>query len=451
MSRAKAGDVVTSSEPEDAQPPEHAESATETVGTGWGRFAWLWGATAVSALGDGVRLAAMPLLTISLTTNPAVVSLVAAANWVPLLFSPLAGVLADRMNNRTVIVAVDVLRAVVVALLTVFVLTGATSLPLVGIVAFLLGTGESLSIVVSLTFLPKVVFTTRLAKANGRLQAAQFVLRDSIGQPLGALLFTAFAAAPFLLDSISFALGVLLILAVTPLSASAVSSGGRGARKTARAAFAAGFTYLITDRLLLLLAIMLGLLNFFAVAVETLQALYVVTWLHLPEAMFGVLLLVGAAGGVLGSMAVARLGAAFGVLQATLLALTVIGLSCLVLGVSRDAVAAGLAFAGMNSGSSVFQALTVSLRQSTTPIGLLGTVNGVYRLIGTGTAPLGAIAAGAVGKAVGLSVPFLVSAAGLILLAACTAVPLLRLGAAAGLTDTDRRGSRLLRRRKWTQ
>ena len=68
--------------------------------------------------------------------------------------------------------------------------------------------------------------------------------------------------------------------------------------------------------------------------------------------------------------------------------------------------------------------MTVSLRQRIVPGHLLGRVNSVYRMLGWGLMPAGALAGGLVAHAAGLRAPYLV--AGLLCaLSVCAALPLL--------------------------
>ena len=68
----------------------------------------MWTASAVSALGDGMYLAALPLLAAQLTRDPLAVSAVTFAGWLPwLLFALPAGALVDRLDRRRVMWTVD--------------------------------------------------------------------------------------------------------------------------------------------------------------------------------------------------------------------------------------------------------------------------------------------------------------------------------------------------------
>jgi MFS family permease len=176
----------------------------------------LWTAAAVSTLGDGVREAALPLLAASLTRDPAKVAAVAFAGRLPwLLFSLLSGALVDRLDRRRVMWQVDTGRAMVVLALAAAVLMESTSIPLLVVIAFVLGTGETLFDNAAQALMPAVVGRQHLEAANTRLYAAQISSAEFVGPPLGSLLFGAVAvAAPFFLDAGSFAVAAFLVLAM---------------------------------------------------------------------------------------------------------------------------------------------------------------------------------------------------------------------------------------------
>ncbi len=96
-----------------------------------------------SALGDGLRRVALPLLAVHLTTDPRQVARVAAAGTVPwLVFGLPIGALVDRWDRRRTVWIVDLLRTLVVAVLALAAAAGALSVALLVAVTFVLGTGE---------------------------------------------------------------------------------------------------------------------------------------------------------------------------------------------------------------------------------------------------------------------------------------------------------------------
>lgn len=407
-------------------------------GARWSAFGRLWTAGAVSSVGDGIRLTALPLVALSLTGDPLLISLVTVANWLPLLLSPLAGAWADVADRRSLLVGVDTARAVVVLLLALSVATGTADLAIVCVAAAAMGLGETVFVVAAQSFLPAVVDNSRLPAANGRLHIAQLIFRDSAGQPLGSVVFVAAAALPFLIDGVSFLLGIALLATIVPLGAPAdvpgspaagARPGGRGTGPRWRDLVADGARHVRADRLLISLAGMLGALNFFMGAIGALEVLYVVQWLGLPERAFGLFLAVGALGGIAGGLLNARLSRVFGTFPAALAALSLVGAATLAIGLVRQPVVAAAGFAALGLGGAVYQSLTVSFRQATTAPEKLGRVNGFYRLLGTGTIPLGALAGGLVAKLIRVDVPFVAAGIGILLLAALTTRPVLRMAA----------------------
>src|SRR3954447_24409557 len=106
-------------------------------------FRWLVGSSFVSNLGDGIGLAAGPLLIASQTSDPFLVALAGLLQRLPwLLFSLYAGVLADRVDRRLVVMAVDVMRAAVLVVLTAALVTGTADIGVVLVTMFLLGVAE---------------------------------------------------------------------------------------------------------------------------------------------------------------------------------------------------------------------------------------------------------------------------------------------------------------------
>lgn len=81
------------------------------------------GAAAASNLGDGIRLGALPLLSLSLTDDARLIALVSAATLLPWLLGPLGGALVDRHDRRRLMLAGQVVRAVLVGGLVVMIAT----------------------------------------------------------------------------------------------------------------------------------------------------------------------------------------------------------------------------------------------------------------------------------------------------------------------------------------
>src|SRR5436309_5431411 len=168
-------------------------------------FRLLWLAATASALGNGVRWIALPLLAVRQTTDPGAISLVTVAEEAPwVLFGLLAGVLADRYDRRRVLVAGNLARAGLMVAFTLAVAGGVATIPVIAALGFLLTCGEAVAGAAETALIPALVPAGRRPAANGRLQAGILVTDTLVGSPVGALLFTLAAVAPFALDAGTF-------------------------------------------------------------------------------------------------------------------------------------------------------------------------------------------------------------------------------------------------------
>lgn len=175
-------------------------------------FRWLVGSSWISNLGDGIGFAAGPLLIASQTQDPFIVALGGLLQRLPwLLFGLYAGVLADRVDRRVLVVAVNLLRAAVLAVLTATLLPGSVNIAVVLAAMFLLGTGEVFADTTTATLLPMVVDKADLGIGNARLMTGVITMDQMAGPAVGAALFAAGMAWPSLTQALCVALGAVLV------------------------------------------------------------------------------------------------------------------------------------------------------------------------------------------------------------------------------------------------
>jgi MFS family permease len=380
----------------------------------------LWTAAAVSTLGDGVREAALPLLAASLTRDPAQVAAVAFAGRLPwLLFSLVSGAVVDRVDRRRVMWQVDTGRALVVLVLAAAVLLGSTSIPLLVIVAFVLGTGETLFDNAAQALMPSVVGRHRLEEANSRLYAAQISSQEFVGPPLGSFLFGLVAvAAPFLVDAGSFFAAAALVLAMR--GAYRAPRRPTEERTSLGAEIGEGLRWLWRHRLLRTLAVMLGIWNLLTTASAAIFVLFATEDLHVSKTGYGLLFSAGAVGSIVGSVLATRIVRRLGPGRALLGAVVVSGLAYLVVALTSNAYLVGAMGALGSLVGIVWNVITVSLRQAIIPDQLLGRVNSVYRFLGWGMMPVGAALGGLLATLFGLRAPYWVGGATLLAMALLT-------------------------------
>ena len=163
------------------------------------RFLRLWFGQGASFVGDAVSTLALVVLVVQIAGSASAVGGALVARLLPTLASPLAGVFADRLDRRVVLVTSDLARAAL-ALGMVF----AENLATVYVLAFLMGLGRTFFNPTIRAAFPGVVGGGDLARANGLLSAT-FSISITAGPALGGMLVaTVGVNAAFLLDSATY-------------------------------------------------------------------------------------------------------------------------------------------------------------------------------------------------------------------------------------------------------
>lgn len=386
----------------------------------------LWWAAAIDNIGDGVFAAAIPLLALTITHDPRLVSILAAATYLPwLLLSIPAGAVVDRYDRVGLMWRSQAIQAALVGIVAVLVAVGELSIPVLAVMAFGLGCCDVVFGIASQAILPEIVPKSLLHKANGNLYTVTTVGQTFVGPPLGSISFAVAVALPFGLDAASFALSAAL-LATLPRRRRT-----RTEHPPLRTAIADGLRWLTGHRLLRTLALLLGVNTFcFHLGNVTLVLLATQT-LHLSTRSYGLLLAGAAIGSVLGGLVNARIVVRIGALPALLTALVANVFIFAGIGLSPDAIALGALLALNGFFTTLWNIVTVSLRQQLVPSELLGRVNGVYRMLGWGLIPLGALTGGIVAHEFGVRAGYPI-AGGLRAIALLVALPVIvaALGAA---------------------
>jgi predicted MFS family arabinose efflux permease len=366
-------------------------------------FTKLWIASTVSNAGDGVTLAAGPLLLASLTSDPALIAGAVFVQQLPwLLFSLLSGAAVDRVDRRRLVVVVDLARGLVIAGLAGAVWAGAGSIAVVYAALFLLGTGKTLADNASNALIPDVVAEGDLPRANARLVTV-FLLGNQLGgPPLGAYLFAAVAALPFGLDAASFVVAAALIASTR----TAPIKSAPAEKRPLRAEIGEGLRWLWRHRVLRMLALSLCLMNLTLTGTMAIYVLYARERLGLGEAGFGLLLSATAIGGIPGSALASSLVNRWGATTLMRVGLVIETLTHLSLAVARSAWHAGVTLVLFGVHAVVWSVITRSVRQREVPADLRGRVNSVYLLLSIGGSALGALAGGVVARDLGVTAPF---------------------------------------------
>ncbi|MEU0512318.1 MFS transporter [Amycolatopsis sp. NPDC006125] len=360
-----------------------------------GTYWRLWWASAVDALGDGAFTAAIPLLATTLTPDPRLIAVLSAVTYLPwLLLSLPAGALVDRCDRATLMWRTQTVQALLTGTAAVLAALHALTLPALATIAFGLGACEVLFGNATQAILPDLVAKPLLPKANGYQQAITTTGQQFAGPPLGSLLFAVSAALPLTLDAVTFAVSAAL-LATLPRQRPAAHTGSM---------VTGGLRWLLRHKLLRTLAALLAVNTFCAQLGNATLVLLATQTLHLSTGGYGLLLTGAAVGSLLAG--VLDIPAGLGARRTLRLALVANSVIFVAIGLSPTALVLALLLAANGFVTTLWNIVTVSLRQQLVPAGILGRVNSVYRMLGWGLMPFGALTGGLVAHLFGLRAPY---------------------------------------------
>lgn len=371
-------------------------------------FNSLWSAAIVSNFSDGLLGTAAPLLAATLTSDPVLISMMAALTMLPWLFFAIPiGALVDRINRRTAILVVQSIRVAISISVTTMIATGTLTLTLFYVLVFIVGVSEVLNDTATQSVVPKLLTSDKLERGNSRLQLAEIVMQQFIGTPLGGIFFALAIWLPFSGTGAGYLVAICLVLLI-PRQALAPESNVVGRdRKSLFKEMAEGIAYLIAHKSLLRLVLTTTAVGLcFSMATST-SVLYVLHRLNLPKEAFGFLLLVAGVGALLGALAAPKLSKRFG--RSTTLATMICVSSVMLLMQGLIPNVAAFAIFGALGGFSMsnWNILLMSTYHQMIPNEIFGRIHGTRRTLVWGMMPVGALLGGALAK-IDLQTPWIV-------------------------------------------
>ena len=357
-------------------------------------FRLLWLGDAPARLGYQIAQFLLPLLAVAvLGSTAAEVGLVSAALSAPVLvLSLVAGVLADRVPTRALLVACNLVRGAALGVLGLVHAVAGVDLWLLVSIAVLVGCATVVYDIGYQTVLPRVVPIRQLTSGNGVLLASISVaqmagpaLAGFFVQETGLPIAAAATAALFAGALVSFAM-----LRVP-------TTGQRGANR-ARPSVTVGARFVWQCRPIRSLCVQSGLFNLHEQAFLTAFTIYGVRTAGLSGGTVGLVIGAGSAGALVGSLATGRLSARLHAGRVVTTSL-VIGSMALAIGVllsghGHQVPILAAAFALNGIALAAYNVFAVSLRQTLSPPELLGSVAAVYRLATFGPISVGAVVGG---------------------------------------------------------
>ena len=368
----------------------------------------------ITNIGDGLAFAAGPLLVASQTRDPFLVALAAALQRLPwLLFGLHAGVVADRLDRRRVAVAMNLVRALVLAALSLVIVTGQVNVPIVLVVAFLLGTAETFADTAATTLLPMVVDKADLGAANARFMVGHITGNDLIGPPIGAGLFAVGMVVPFATQAVGVALGALLIARMA-----ATRPTPKEEQRRVVGDIVEGLRWVWRDPAVRTLTLTIVTFNVTYGAVLSILVLYTSDRLGLDEVGFGLLLAASAIGGILGSSIYGWLERRLGPTRIMRGGLMIEATSHLVLAVTTTPLVAAVTLFVFGIHEAAWGTTSSTARQRLVPMEMQGRVGSTYMLGLQGGLVVGAALGGLIAGAWGLTGPFWFAFVGSVLILA---------------------------------
>ena len=380
--------------------------APTRLGTG---FRWLLASSWTSNLGDGIALAAGPLLVASLTGDAFLVALAATVQWLPpLLFGLLAGALTDRLDRRLIVATVDAARAVVLVVLTLAVATDHVSIAAVLAALFLLATAEVFADNSSQTLLPMLVARDDLAVANSRLQTGFVTVNQLAGPPLGAALFTVGAAWALGVQAVVVALGAVLITRVLLPT----REPAPGPRTKLVHDVAEGLRWVRHHPAVRTLVLTITIFNVTFGAAWSVLVLYATERLGLGEVGFGLVTTVSAVGGIVGTASYGWITRRVSLGDLLRIGLVIETLTHLALALTDSPWVALPVFFVFGAHAFVWGTTSITVRQRAVPQALQGRVGSVNVVGVYGGLVIGSGIGGLLAQHSGVTAPFWFAFAG---------------------------------------
>jgi MFS family permease len=365
-------------------------------------FRWLLGSSWVTNLGDGLEIAAGPLLIASQTRDPRLVAMALLLQRLPFfLFGLYAGVLADRLDRRRLVVVVNLLRAAVLVGLSVTIGTGGVDVVIVLVTVFLLGLAETFADTTTSTLLPMMVDKTDLGVANARIMAGTLTANQLVGPPLGAALFAAGMVFPFAVQAACVALGALLVSRIVATPAPAKID-----RSHVRRDVVEGLRWLWGHPPMRTLAITITFFNITFGAAWSVLVLLAIERLGTGEVGYGLMLTALALGGVLGTVSYGWLERRFSLADMMRAGLIIETITHLVLATTTTPWVAMAALFAFGVHAFVWTTTSTTVRQRSVPNEFQGRVASVYLMGVFGGLVVGAALGGVIAARWGVTAPF---------------------------------------------
>lgn len=399
-------------------------------GSLWGNpsFLRIWLANAIDDFGTQISGLAIPLTAaVTLGAGPFAMGMLAAAQRLPYFALGLfAGVLVDRRPRQPLMVAVNWIRAIVLALVPLAALLGLLSINLLYAVAILAGACGVVFDVAYVSWLPSLVERDELHDANGKMESTA-AAAQAAGPGIGGVL-VGIVSAPFTiaLDAASFLVSAALIRSIRARagadqaqSSAAVGDGSRlGQMRSIIADIADGIQVVWRDHYLRAVVSCSMVVGFFGFVFLAVYLLFMTEVLGLSPTAIGLILAAGGIGAVIGAAAAVPLSRKLGfgptmIWAQIVFAVTGITVPIAVYVPSQAVPMLALSEFAQYGAFAMYSVGELSLRQARTLPDRQGRTTASVRTAVSGAALLGSVAGGLLGDWIGLGQTLVVAVVGM--------------------------------------
>lgn len=380
---------------------------SEKLGPAFNR---LFSASVISNLSDGLLAVAAPLLAISLTKDPVLISLLSAFVMLPwLLFAIPIGLIVDRSNKRLLITFTNSIRFITAGLVALAISTETMTIYWLLLATFLIGTCEVATDTAAQSLIPVILEKKNFEKANSRLNIAETVIQNFIGAPLSGFLYATAIVLPFILNSLGFLIAAIFVIMIPAhlISHGSAEAQPEDEKKSFFNEIRFGLNYLWNDRPLRRLVATTSSLGFFYSLSTSTLILFITETLGVQAKYFGVLMAGAGSGAVIGAILTPTLSKKFGRGGVLAVAIFISSITVLFQGLAPNVWVFGVIGFVSSFAITNWNILLMSCYQVLIPAELYGRIHGARRTFVWGLMPTGAFLGGVIAH-IGLRVPLIV-------------------------------------------
>ncbi|HEY7420578.1 MAG TPA: MFS transporter [Gaiellaceae bacterium] len=377
-------------------------------------FLKLWTGQTISEFGSQISQLAIPWVAlVTLNASAFEVATLGTVEFLPfVLFTLPAGVWVDRLKRRSILIAGDVGRALLLVSIPIAYAVGHLTLGQLYVVGFLVGIHTVFFDVAYQSYLPSLVDRESLVEGNSKLTITSSGAQLAGPGFAGGLIALATAPYALLVDALSFIVSGGFTVAIRKREEAPTQ---HGERRHLLVELWEGLRYVLHHRLLFPQAMSTGISNFFSSLGGAILIVYAHRVLGMSSGAIGLAFSLSAIGWMVGAAKADWFRRRLGVGGATMFGAALSGPGALIVPFAwREFPVPFIVAAGtvMGFGAVVYNIQMVSLRQAITPERLQGRMNASMRFLVWGTMPLGSLVGGALAATVGLRTALFVGAIG---------------------------------------